>query len=114
MRDSQVRQYRRLRREGQSAKSALAQVRETDYLWSYERGTEEDSDEIDGFLVTVKTHQDDDADLSYIGEFTNDLGDGFPTVLKRQSPGRGEYKYFVPANGILESAQALNKMGYSR
>lgn len=111
----QTREYKRQRSKGLSASQALALVRykAEERLWSLELDKEEDTDEVDGFSVTVKIHQDDTPDLSWLGEMTDDQGE-FPETLRRSSPERNEYKYFVPGHNVRENARAYSKLGYSK
>ena len=69
----------------------------------------------DAIEFKVLTQGDDDADLSWLGEFTNRWE---PEAIDHSvRAGRGErnaYPYWVPGYSVDDRRRDLNKMGYSR
>lgn len=64
--------------------------------------------------ITIKHMIDDNPDTSYLGEYTDKYVSGILGCIKRQNPGRNEYKYFVPMNSYSQHRKDLQKMGYSK
>lgn len=64
-----------------------------------------------GFDITIKVGDEECPDLSFVGEFTDKFE---PGAIKRNKPGRNEFKYFVPGNSFEDHRSSLNKMGFSK
>lgn len=61
--------------------------------------------------VTVRWVYDEDPDLSWIGKWTDKWEEG---AMERESVGRNEYKYFVPAIKEEEHYKGLVEKGYTK
>lgn len=108
--------YRRARREGMGASSALGWARTVaavpDFVdpggYTFER---------EGFTLRVRVRPDDDPDTSWLGRFTDTWEPGaIVTDPYRREPSeagdrayRGEWRYFVPAIPALEQREYLRR-----
>lgn len=109
--------YHAERRKGRKASDALgiarshARIRALPYY--VENGTEF---EHDGFDVSICVCQEEDTDISWLGEFTDNPHGKF--AFERKNAAYGECKYFVPAadNGrnLKDYRNGYRKTGYAR
>jgi hypothetical protein len=68
--------------------------------------------------VQIQHLNDEDADTSYLGTFTDEQPDSDDlqrgSAFERRQASSGEYHYFVPAISVEEHRQALHDQGYSK
>jgi len=104
--------YRRVRREypGLPASHALAILRRREapaWAASFDQVGDDYVGTVDGWDIRIMAEPDEDADLSWLGTWTDDPTDAVPN----SNGSYGSYKYFRPEPSILPTPADLRKAG---
>jgi hypothetical protein len=110
--------YMSFRRDGSRPTSVVEHMRKLDQIDAlgmkgrYDRnGFPNISWGEDGFEFYCRVSIDECADLTYLGEFTNEKT---PGVIERKNVGRNEYRYYVPPENLNDERATLHKLGFSK
>jgi hypothetical protein len=96
MTDQIRRLYHQRRSDGHQAKLALTLAKnEIEVMNLPYDGEDGEEFEQDGFVINITVEPEDDADLSWVGEFTDHPGNQF--AFERKHANHNHYKYFVPS-----------------
>lgn len=110
---SELAAYRRYRQQGVAAINALRTVLSE----TCDLPPVGESFVVEGFTVRIRIEQDQDADLSFLGEFTDrpagDHSEGY-CLRNPNAYDHGAYKWFVPANPVPEVAAELIKLKFGK
>jgi hypothetical protein len=98
-----------------TARAAMARGERADaFTWKTDRRTGLDSTEValpGGYVARVRVRYDEEADLSYLGTFTNERT---PGAIRHEAGCRDTYDWWAPAYTEAERYTDLRAMHYGR